>query len=300
MSKLLHYIEAFRLRTLPLAMSSIITGAAVAVIFGVFSPAVFFPAMLTTLFLQILSNLANDYGDAMKGADGENRVGPRRLVQSGVVSVAEIKILMWIFASLSVFAGVWLLAVSLSAHKLVYFLLFGLLGLASVWASIKYTVGKRPYGYRAMGDLFVFLFFGPAGVAGSFFLYGNVWNWVVLLPAISIGCFSTGVLNLNNVRDLIPDSENDKITLAVLFGEQMAKQYHYALLLLGWVAINIFFVFCFEPGFWLNLLLPGFWAHARFVHHRSGQLLDGGLKQLALFTFAFSVIFMVAAMLFLN
>ena len=94
--------------------------------------------------------------------------------------------------------------------------------------------------------------------------------------------------NLNNVRDLIPDSENDKITLAVLFGEQMAKQYHYALLLLGWVAINIFFVFCFEPGFWLNLLLPGFWAHARFVHHRSGQLLDGGLKQLALFTFAFS------------
>ena len=174
MSKLLHYIEAFRLRTLPLAMSSIITGAAVAVIFGVFSPAVFVPAMLTTLFLQILSNLANDYGDAMKGADGENRVGPRRLVQSGVVSVAEIKILMWIFASLSVFAGVWLLAVSLSAHKLVYFLLFGLLGLASVWASIKYTVGKRPYGYRAMGDLFVFLFFGPAGVAGSFFLYGNV------------------------------------------------------------------------------------------------------------------------------
>jgi 1,4-dihydroxy-2-naphthoate octaprenyltransferase len=289
MSKVKAWIVSMRLRTLPLALSSIFMGSVTAAHYGMFRADILLWASLTTLFLQILSNLANDYGDARTGADNENRIGPRRMIQSGMITLGQMKIAMIIFVLLSLVSGITLLFKAFEGDR-IKLLAFFLLGIAAIIAAIRYTAGKNPYGYRGLGDIYVFLFFGIVGVAGSFYLHTNEWRWEVLLPAASIGLFSTGVLNLNNIRDRESDIQSGKITMAVRLGDRFARIYHMAMLGDGWIFFLIFVMLsprpiCFLPVFGA---MPIFIRHAAKVwKNENPALLDNELRNLSLSTLLF-------------
>lgn len=232
-----HWIAALRLRTLPLALSCIITGSACAYLLGGFSARVFLLAVVTTVLLQILSNLANDYGDGVKGTDA-NRVGPERMIQSGKIGLKSMKIAIVALGLLSFLSGIALIYVS--ELSLVQSLLFVVLGLVCIAAAIFYTMGNLPYGYRAMGDLAVLIFFGLIGVMGVFYLFIHRLNAAVLLPALTIGCLSAAVLHLNNMRDLTTDIQAGKITLANKLGKSLSIRYFQGLLLVAMIAMLVF------------------------------------------------------------
>jgi 1,4-dihydroxy-2-naphthoate octaprenyltransferase len=293
------WIHSFRLRTLPLALSSIILGGLLSARWN-FNATDFIFALFTTLFLQILSNLANDYGDFHNGADSHERVGPQRAVQSGVISPAEMKKMIIIFVLLSLISGIMLLYSVFGVEKMAYALAFFALGIAAIVAAIKYTAGKNPYGYKGFGDLFVFLFFGWVGVIGTFYLTGLNWNWIIFLPATSLGLFSVGVLNLNNMRDIHNDEKVGKRTIPVILGAQKAKIYHYWLLLGGWIFALAYLGYYFDSA--LNLIalisLPLFAKHLTIVYKtEDAKHFDSELKKLALSTLLFALSF-GAALLF--
>lgn len=291
------WLEAFRLRTLPLALSTIIMGTFLAANAFAFNWPVFILAVTTTLFLQILSNLANDYGDHQHGADNAERVGPKRSVQSGAISAADMRIAMGIFGVLALGSGIALLAVAFTDWTKI--LIFLGIGLGAITAAVKYTAGKNPYGYRGMGDVFVFIFFGLVGTAGTYYLYANTLledplGFLVFLPAISMGCLSTGVLNLNNMRDHVPDKRAGKITLVVRLGYAKAKQYHQALIITAFSAALLFTLAHYQSiwQFTFMLTIPIFLKHLREVAQtKEPALLDPQLKILALSTLLFSVLF---------
>ncbi len=211
------WISAFRLRTLPLAVAATTLGSLLGYAENRFRWGVFIFGTLTTLFLQILSNLANDYGDARKGTDNEHRIGPLRVTQSGLVSHSQIRWMIGIFVLLSLVSGSLLIWFGLRGDDMLLYALFFLLGFSAIFAAIKYTIGKRPYGYVGFGDIMVFIYFGILGVAGTYFLHTHSLHLSVLLPASSVGLFSAGVLNLNNLRDHENDAINGKNTLVVRF-----------------------------------------------------------------------------------
>ena len=281
------WLSAMRLRTLPLSLSSIILATFIAAADGVFDGITFTLALATTVLLQILSNLANDYGDGVKGTDNAERLGPKRAVQSGVITVAQMKIGVILFSVLSFASGLSLVFYSLKDAGTAAISTFILLGLASIAAAIMYTVGKKAYGYHGLGDVFVFIFFGITGVLGTYFLYAKALRWELLLPAISIGALSMGVLNLNNMRDIDNDRASGKITLAVRLGSHKAKVYHYLLLLSAFL--------CALAFAWTNhlsmmgyafALLALWWGkQAGFIHNNTNpRALDPLLKQLAIST----------------
>lgn len=287
------WINAFRLRTLPLAMSSIIMGGGLAVYFNVYNWVIILLAALTTIFLQILSNLANDLGDSQKGTDNENRLGPMRTVQSGEISPRQMKKAVIIFSILSLISGILLLIVSLQDQFWIG-LLFLAIGIAAIASAIKYTVGKNAYGYSGLGDLFVFIFFGLVGVFGTYFLNTLSFNWEILLPAISIGLLSTGMLNLNNMRDIENDLQSGKNTLASKLGLRNAKFYHFFLVFGALVAATSFVLQHYaSPWHWLYLIVVPFLISDLFqIWNTANQCkLDPFLKKLALSTLAFSVLF---------
>jgi len=224
------WLKAFRLRTLPLAVAATTLGSFVAFAENRFKWGVFIFSTLTTLFLQILSNLANDYGDARKGADNEMRVGPLRVTQSGLVTQKQIRWMIGIFVLLSLVSGSLLIWSGLRGGNALLYTLFFLLGFSAIYAAIKYTIGKRPYGYVGFGDIMVFIYFGILGVAGTYYLHTQSFQFDILLPASSVGLFSAGVLNLNNLRDHDNDALNGKNTLVVRMGVSWAKIYHVILL----------------------------------------------------------------------
>lgn len=229
MKNTLKWISAMRLRTLPLSISGIIVASCLAEYNGVFDLKIFVLAILTTLSYQILSNLANDYGDGVKGTDNDDRIGPQRALQSGAITKEEMFNAIRINILISIVLTVGLVYYSFgSDHFLLALLFFGLAGLA-VRAAVKYTVGNSAYGYRGRGDIYVFIFFGLVSVIGCYVLYAKQIDHVVILPAISVGLLSTAVLNLNNMRDIISDTKSNKITLAVKLGKENAKKYHYFL-----------------------------------------------------------------------
>ena len=236
--KIKPWIAAFRLRTLPLSVSGIIIGACLAHHNGAFNAYIFTIAILLTISLQILSNLANDYGDGVKGTDNENRVGPERAIQSGAIS--EDEMLLGIKNNILIVVGlsVALIYMSFGVSHLLLSLLFFLLAGLSIYAAINYTVGESAYGYKALGDLFVFIFFGFVSVGGSYVLFVKQIDHHIFLPAICLGLLSVGVLNLNNMRDIDSDKLSGKITLAVKLGRKRAKQYH---LFLRFAAANCMF-----------------------------------------------------------
>lgn len=247
------WLESLRPRTLPLAFASIVVGSALAWWQGVYDPLVAFLALLTAGLLQILSNLANDYGDAVKGSDKPDRIGPMRGMQKGVITQAQMKralIITVVLICLSGLALVWVACRTFSD-----FLGFLLLGLLSIIAAITYTVGTRPYGYLGLGDISVLIFFGWLSVMGTWYLQAHTLIPAIFLPATACGLLATAVLNINNLRDIDSDRVNGKNTLAVRLGPMRARRYHAFLLMGTLVCLALFNLFSLQsPWGWLFIL----------------------------------------------
>ena len=293
-SKFKIWLQAARLRTLPLSLSGIIVGNGLAYGIDQFSLVILFLSFGTTIAFQVLSNFANDYGDGVKGTDNESRIGPARVLQQGLLTREELKRGIQICAVVSLLFAFALIYVAFGTSDLLFSLIFILLGIASVVAAIKYTVGTNAYGYRALGDLFVFLFFGGVSVLGSYFLQAQEFQIDLLLPATALGWLSVGVLNLNNMRDIHTDKEVNKITMAVLLGASLSKAYH-AFLLIGAVLTCIFYVkMDIRPVYlFMIAVLPMMIHLKRVLSYTDPKEFDPELKRLALCTFLFSILFAI-------
>src|SRR5690606_22941813 len=295
-----NWIQAARLRTLPLSVSGIIVGSFYAMHQGFFDGLIFSLAILTTLGLQILSNFANDYGDGVKGTDNETRIGPDRAIQSGAISVKQMKNGIILTSALTFLIAVLLIYISFGKENFFYTLLFLVLGVASIVAALNYTIGNSAYGYRGLGDVFVFLFFGLLSVLGSNFLYAKEFDWLLVLPACAVGLLSTGVLNLNNMRDEISDRTSNKNTLVVKIGGKKAKTYHFTILILAMLSLLTFSLlkdfkaeqFLFVLGF-----IPLFLHLKRIATYQDPKEYDPELKVVALSTFLISVLLSISLLL---
>ncbi|MEQ8241298.1 MAG: 1,4-dihydroxy-2-naphthoate polyprenyltransferase [Cyclobacteriaceae bacterium] len=287
------WMQAFRLRTLPLAFSSIILGGLLAYSAGNFSWLIFGMTLLTTLFLQVLSNLANDYGDAQSGVDSVKREGPSRTVQKGLITMTQMKVALIIFSLLSLLSGVALIWLSFQDDFFLA-LVFLILGVAAIWAAISYTVGKTPYGYAGFGDIFVLLFFGLVGVIGSAFSHMRTIEISMFLPATSCGLLAVGVLNVNNIRDIKSDRESGKRSIPVRIGRANAVKYHGALLGLSFILACIYNLLNPSSYFqWIFLLVTPMWyMNFKAVKTKlNAKELDPYLKQLAISTLLFALAF---------
>jgi len=293
------WIAAARPRTLPLALASIILGSFLAashdpLAAGHFGWNIAGLAALTTIFLQILSNFANDYGDAVSGKDTELRVGPRRAVATGDISKEAMLRGIIITAGLSLVSGVWLLVVSLygAGNRAFYMLLA--LGLLSIAAAVGYTNGKRPYGYAGFGDIAVLIFFGWVGVLGTYYLHTLTFRPLLLLPATAVGLFATGVLNINNIRDIETDTLTGKKSIPARLGLRLAVRYHWGLLLAGMACAVAYSFLTDAPllSYLYGLSFPLFVLNGRAVAtHKQAVELNPRLGQLALTTLLFVVLF---------
>ena len=296
-----HYIKAARLRTLPLSVSGIIVGSAAGIneagnsetyTFFFESP-VFWLAMLTTTGFQILSNFANDYGDGIKGTD-DHRKGEARMVSSGIISPSQMKRAIWITTLFTLLLALLLIYTAFGKDHFGYSLLFSGLGLASIAAAIKYTVGKSAYGYSGFGDLFVFLFFGLLAVCGTYFLFTRTLNFHIFLPAFTTGLLSTAVLNLNNMRDRVNDAKAGKNTIVVKTGITFARYYHCYLIAASFLFALLHVVIHYKTPYQLLFILAyiPLIRHLIFVmNNKEEENLDGELKKVALSTFLFAILF---------
>ncbi|MCL9783533.1 1,4-dihydroxy-2-naphthoate polyprenyltransferase [Vibrio sp. S4M6] len=244
------WLEATRPKTLPLTLVSIVTGSALSFSSGHFSWIVTALAVLTATLLQILSNLANDYGDAVKGTDNEQRIGPKRAMQSGLIDKASMKRAIVINIVLAVIFGSALVLVSLESLQNI--LIFIALGLLAIVAAITYTMGNKPYGYFGLGDISVFIFFGLLGVIGSYFLQTGSFDYWLILPSVGCGLLAVSVLNVNNMRDIENDAACGKRTVVVRLGTQRAKRYHLLLLLGAFLAFSTY-LFMQSTPVWLSI-----------------------------------------------
>jgi 1,4-dihydroxy-2-naphthoate octaprenyltransferase len=292
------WIQAARLRTLPLSVSGIIVGSAYAYHQGFSDWRIVVMALLTTLGLQVLSNYANDYGDGVKGTDA-HRIGEKRLVAAGIISAKQMKRAVLINANITFILALGLIYIAFGKENFVLSLIFILLGIISIGAAIKYTVGKGAYGYSGFGDVFVFVFFGWVSVIGSNFLFTHSIDWKLFLPASSIGLLSVAVLNLNNMRDIENDKIAGKNTLVVNMGLNWAKNYHEACIA---IASILFIVFCIMvkvsaiPVLIINI--PLLLHIGKIKKSEKYEDFDPELKKVALSTFALSILFWLT--LYLN
>ena len=297
-----HWIEAARLRTLPLSVSGIIVGSVYALAnpteniltpTEVFNWRLFAFAILTTLGLQILSNFANDYGDGMKGTDNEDRIGPKRAIQSGVISPAAMKRAIIITSGLTLLSAMLLIYYAFEDTNLWYSLFYLVLGILAIASAIRYTIGNSAYGYRGYGDVFVFVFFGLVSTLGVNFLYSKQLDFVLVLPATAIGLLSVAVLNLNNMRDEVSDRKAGKNTLVVKMGAANAKKYHYFLIITAMVLVVVFAIlgnFHFDQYLFLVTYIPLTKHLITVSKNQEPRALDPELKKVALSTFALSVL----------
>jgi 1,4-dihydroxy-2-naphthoate octaprenyltransferase len=294
------WIEAARPRTLPLALSCILMGCFLAAATGQFSWPVALLSVLTTTLLQILSNFANDYGDAVNGKDTELREGPRRAVHSGSIPASAMLRAIIIFSILSLVSGLSLLYIALKDAPANTFWVFLGVGIACIIAAITYTAGKRPYGYVGLGDLSVLIFFGWVGVLGSSYLHTHVWNWDLLLPATSCGLFAVGVLNINNIRDIESDRATGKNSIPVRLGRHKAILYHWTILIIGMLCVVIYTAQHFSSYTSLIFLLsfPFFIKNGLAVTRLTkANELDPYLKQMAFSTLLFVILFGIGVIL---
>tara|TARA_B100000795_G_C22803315_1_gene443167 strand:- start:1584 stop:2480 length:897 start_codon:yes stop_codon:yes gene_type:complete len=286
------FIKAARLRTLPLSISGIIIGGFLALSEGLFNGVIFILAIITTIGFQVISNFANDYGDGIKGTD-TIRIGEERMVSSGRISPKQMKLAIIFTTIITTISALFLIYEAFGESNFGYSLLFFLLGITSVIAAIKYTVGKSAYGYSGFGDFFVFIFFGLLSVLGSYFLFTKEIHFSVFLPAFSLGLLSTAVLNLNNMRDRENDEKSSKNTIVVKIGREAAKIYHYCLLLLSFIfSVSYVLLTYTKPIQFIFLLayIPLF-IHVVFViKNNKASKLDGELKKVALSTFLFAIL----------
>lgn len=295
-----HFIKAARLRTLPLSISGIIVGSFIAYSSSFFNLTIFLLALLTTIGFQILSNFANDYGDGVKGTDNANRIGPERALQSGAISPKQMLQAIIITGIITFIIALFLIYFSFGSDNFLYSSIFLILGIVSIVAAIKYTMGSNAYGYSGFGDVFVFIFFGLLSVCGSYFLYTKQLNFQIFLPAISIGLLSAGVLNLNNMRDIENDKNSNKNTLVVKIGSQKAKQYHYFLLISGLLFTLYYSILNYHSPkqfIYLIAFIPIFKHFHTVFKNKEPKLLDAELKKLALSTFLFAILFGIGLIL---
>ncbi|MFK5891339.1 MAG: 1,4-dihydroxy-2-naphthoate polyprenyltransferase [Flavobacteriaceae bacterium] len=294
------YIQAARLRTLPLSVSGIIVGSFLAASENTFNWKICVLALATTIAFQILSNYANDYGDGVKGTDNKDRVGPARALQSGAISQQQMLNTIKITGAISFILALFLIYLAFGQKYMGYSLIFMVLGIAAIGAALKYTMGKKAYGYRGFGDVFVFIFFGLVSVCGSYFLYTKQFNYLVLLPAFSVGLLSVGVLNLNNMRDFESDKKAQKNTLVVKIGAEFAKYYHYYLLIAAFILALVYTIFTLKSA-WQFLFALSFipiFKHLLTVYKTKDlKNLDPELKKLALSTFLFALLFGIGIVL---
>lgn len=296
--KIKSWLEAFRLRTLPLSISGIIMGSFIAKSKGFWDVSIFIFALLTTILFQIVSNLANDLGDSLKGTDNENRVGPARTVQKGEISVSQMKTAVFIFSVLSLISAGYLIYISSKGMSQNTIYIYMILALLSVLAAITYTVGKKAYGYYGLGDAFVFVFFGLVSVMGSYTLYSKIFDFVSLFPAIAIGLLSTAVLNLNNMRDQVNDKLSNKNTLVVKLGFNRAKFYHFCLIMLALISYWGYFKFELTSLIYVSPFVFLLIHLKKVVQVLDPKDFDPELKKVALSTFFLSLLFAIISILF--
>lgn len=293
MNNLKNWLSAFRLRTLPLSLSGIILAAFLAIQNNVFDSAILILAIFTTLSLQILSNLANDYGDGVKGTDNEDRIGPKRAIQSGHISPSSMFKAIKINVVITIVFAALLIYAAFGLSYVVYSIIFFVLGGLAIYAAIRYTVGDNAYGYKGLGDVFVFLFFGLVSIIGSYVLFAKQIDPVVFLPACTIGFLSTAVLNLNNLRDYESDKKSNKNTLIVKIGIKNGKIYHYFLIIAAIVLSASFGILYYSSPYnfiyviaYIPLLI-----HLKTVYKtKDTKQLDPELKKVALTTFVLSIL----------
>lgn len=300
-----HWIQAARLRTLPLSVSGIILGSFYAMSQSIFNWKIVLLALSTTLGLQVLSNFANDYGDGIKGTDNADRIGPKRAIQSGVISPIAMKNAMILTAILTMISAILLVYFSFKEDYLTYSLFFLMLGGLAIASAIRYTVGNTAYGYRGYGDVFVFVFFGLVSTMGIYFMFTKTFEngHLLVLPAIAIGFLSVGVLNLNNMRDEISDKKAGKNTIVVKIGGAKAKIYHYFLVGTAMLLVLIFAIasdFHFDQYLFLLAYIPLTQHLITVYKNNDSRALDPELKKLALSTFLLSVLLSLCLIYFLS
>jgi 1,4-dihydroxy-2-naphthoate octaprenyltransferase len=296
------WIEAARLRTLPLALASMLMGCFLTAINGYFDFKIASLTILTAILLQILSNYANDYGDSIHGADHKDRVGPKRAVQAGKITSSQMRNAVILFSVLSFISGILLLFVAIDFQDsnnwktIVFFLGLGIFCIAG---AVLYTTGKKPYGYMGLGDIAVLIFFGWVAGGGTYFLQAQAYthfesiSWDIFLPATSCGLFAVGVLNLNNIRDIKSDILAKKNSIPVRMGKKKASIYHASVIILAWLCAILFLVLNYQKISNLIFLitLPLFVWNIIQVFKRKDMQLDPLLKQLALSTLLFVILF---------
>lgn len=290
LEKLTALIRSMRLRTLPLSLAGVILGLGLAIHYHTVQPIVAVTTLLTAALLQILSNLSNELGDYLSGTDTDERTGPAYSLQSGTLSPADLRTAIAVTAVLCCLSGaamIWLSFGTLLCTEAIALLL---LGAAAIWAALRYTLGRNPYGYRGLGDLFVFLFFGLASVGGSYFVAVHTFDPWVLLPAAAIGFFSIGVLNTNNIRDMETDA-GTRVTIPLKIGLRNARIYQTVLICGGWISLILFLLLDPIGWSWLCVItLPLYIVHLRGVWKYSGRQLDKMLPLLVMTTFLLSCI----------
>ncbi len=286
------WLQAFRLRTLPLSLACIGMAGFLAAAQNAFNIGLFLLCCITTIFLQILSNLANDYGDSIHGADHAGRQGPPRTVQTGAITASQMKLAIVVLVGLCLVSGLRLLYVAFGTDVQAI-LLFLLLGVASIVAAIGYTVGKKPYGYIGLGDFSVLIFFGLVGVMGSLYLFTKTFRWLDVCPALSCGLFSVGVLNINNMRDIDSDRQAGKYSIPVRIGNRNAAVYQCLLMAGATLAAIVYVVLSYRSPFQALFLvtLPLQVHIAKAVVTLPALQLDPYLKKMALTTLAFVLFF---------
>ncbi|GEN72847.1 1,4-dihydroxy-2-naphthoate octaprenyltransferase [Chryseobacterium lathyri] len=297
------WIKAARLRTLPLSLSGIIMGAFIAKwrLYGeggTWDWKIFALAILVTLLYQILSNYANDYGDGVKGTDAKRiNEAESRAVASGKITAKQMKNAVILFSALSFVATIALLYIAFIPNYMNEFYIFIGLGVACILAAIGYTVGKKPYGYMGLGDLFVFVFFGLVSVCGSYFLFTKTLSWDMLLPGTAVGMMSMAVLNLNNMRDIESDRLSGKNSFALRIGFKNAMIYEMVLLQLPLVLILIFLGlngFIQSQNYYvfivMILLIPFAKLRRKIMSVKEPKDLDPFLKQVGILTFTMAVL----------
>jgi 1,4-dihydroxy-2-naphthoate octaprenyltransferase len=296
-----HWIQAARLRTLPLSVSGIIVGSFYAMSQAMFNWKIIIFALSTTLGLQILSNFANDYGDGIKGTDNEDRVGPKRAIQSGVITPEAMKRALVITSILTLISAILLIYVAFKDHNLGFSLFYLGLGILAIASAIRYTIGNSAYGYRGYGDLFVFLFFGLVSTLGIYFMFAKEMDWFLLLPATAIGFLSVAVLNLNNMRDEESDRKSNKNTLVVKMGSANAKVYHYFLVISAMVLMlefSYFKEFNIDQYIFVLAYIPLIKHLVTVYKNKNPKELDPELKKVALSTFVLSILLSLSFIFF--
>lgn len=281
-----------RLRTLPLSLAGVLLGSLLAVADYRVPLAVVLLLCLTTVLLQILTNLSNELGDVLHGTDTAERQGPAYGLNSGALTVAQMKRCIGVFLLLCIISGMAMIWLSFGSFFKLESLGLLLLGAAAIMAAMRYTLGRNPYGYRGLGDVYVFVFFGLVSVLGAYFVCTHtIPSWLLALPASSLGLFSVGVLNTNNMRDMASDAPKRR-TVAIRLGMQRARLYETALIALGWICMSVFCLLRIADWrHWLWVItLPLFVMHLRGVWLNTGKALDKYLPMLVGSSFLFALL----------